>query len=293
MTPLDVVLYFGTVVIWGLGWTGMHFQVGPVAPEVSLVWRYLPAAPLMFALAAWRGERLRYPLNDHVTFAALGLTVFSLNYLLVYYASHHVASGLLSILFTTAAIGNVVLGAVFFGVPIDRRVVFGGLLGVAGVAAMFYPEVEGIRFDSGALLGFVLGLTGTLSFCVGNMISVAAQRRKLPVFASLAWAMAYGTLFVALLALVKGEAFMFDWRPSYMISLAYLSVFASFVGFAAYFTLLGRIGAARTGYSTVLYPVIALTASTLLEGYRWTPLAVAGLVSVLAGVILVLRQRVT
>jgi len=103
--------------------------------------------------------------------------------------------------------------------------------------------------------------------------------------------MTYGTTLIAVVAVVKGATFTVDWRPSYLISLAYISVLGSFAGFGIYFTLLGRIGPARAGYSTVLYPVVALAASTFLEGYRWTPLAVAGLVSVMIGVTLVLRQR--
>lgn len=291
MKPLDLTLFVSSVLIWGLAWIGTHYQVGVVAPEVSIVWRYAIATPMMFALALLRGESLRYRAVEHLYFVGLGLTTFSLNYVLFYYAAKHVSSGLLSILFTLAAVGNVVMGAAFFGARIRPRTIAGGLLGVAGVAAMFYPEAKDLRLDGGALLGFVLGLIATSCFCFGNMISLAAQRRRLPVFASLAWAMAYGTAFVALLALVRGEVFTVDLRPAYLVSLAYLSVIGSFVGFGIYFTMLGRIGAARAGYSTVLYPVIALVASTFLEGYRWTPLAVAGLVSVLAGVVLVLRQR--
>ena len=127
MTPLDLGALFRHRGDLGAGLDrACIIRSGTVAPEVSLVWRYLLAAPLMFALAAWRGERLRYPLSDHLTFAALGLTMFSLNYLLFYYATAPVASGLLSILFTIAAIGNVVLGAIIFGVRINRRVVVGG-----------------------------------------------------------------------------------------------------------------------------------------------------------------------
>lgn len=291
MTPLDYGLYTASVMIWGLSWICLHFQVGVVAPEVSIVWRYLIATPMMFVFAMMRGESLGYRLSDHVFFAGLGVTVFSMNYLLFYYAAMHVPSGLLSIQFTLAAIFNVVLAAIFFRTRIQGRVVIGGLFGVAGVAAMFYPEVQGLRLDGGAVLGFILGLLGTLSFCSGNMISLAAQRRKLPVFATLAWAMTYGTALIAVVAVAKGAAFIIDWRAPYLISLAYISLLGSFVGFGIYFTLLGRIGAARAGYSTVLYPVVALAASTLLEGYRWTPLAVAGLVSVMVGVFLVLRQR--
>lgn len=291
LTPLDYVLYVGSILIWGLAWIGMHFQVGVVAPEVSIVWRYLIATPMMFVFAMMRGERLRYRLSDHAYFVGMGLCVFSLNYLLFYYAAMHVPSGLLSIQFTLAAIFNVVLSAIVFRTRIHARIVLGGVFGIAGVAAMFYPELQGIGLNGGAALGFMLSLLATLCFCAGNMVSLAAQRRRLPVFASLAWAMTYGTALVAVVALVKGATFTIDMRAPYLISLAYISVLGSFVGFGAYFTLLGRIGAARAGYSTVLYPVVALAASTVLEGYRWTPLAIAGLVSVMVGVFLVLRQR--
>jgi drug/metabolite transporter (DMT)-like permease len=53
--------------------------------------------------------------------------------------------------------------------------------------------------------------------------------------------------------------------------------------------LLGRIGADRAAYSTVMFPVVALAVPTMLEGYRWTPPAVLGLFAVLAGNLLVLR----
>ena len=61
------------------------------------------------------------------------------------------------------------------------------------------------------------------------------------------------------------------------------------VAVAAYLTLLGRIGPARAGYATVMFPVFALLISTALEGYQWTVYAVAGLGLVTMGNILVIR----
>lgn len=290
MTKLDIVLYVVTVLIWGSSWIATHYQAALIAPEVSIVWRYGFATPLMFAVAAYRGECLRYGLAAHGYFVALGLCIFSINYMLFYHAAQHVPSGLLSIEFTLAAVGNVLLGAVVFGTRIERRAIFGGIVGIAGVAAMFYPQIQSLSLDGGALLGFVLGLVATSCFCIGNMVSLTAKRRGLPVFATLSWAMLYGTAIVALVGIAKGEAFVMDWSPIYLGSLVYLVLLASVVGFGTYFTLLNRIGAARAGYSTVLYPVVALAASTWLEDYRWTPLAAAGLAAVLFGVVLVLRQ---
>ena len=55
------------------------------------------------------------------------------------------------------------------------------------------------------------------------------------------------------------------------------------IGFTAYLTLVGRIGPERAAYCTVLFPIVALAVSTVFEGYRWSPLAVIGLLLVLAG----------
>src|SRR3569623_1145625 len=95
--PLDYVLYAVAVLVWGLSWIALHYQVGQVAPEVSIVWRIAIDAPLMLAFAALRGERLAFGFSDHVHFAALGAAIFSTNYALVYFAGVFIASGLLSI----------------------------------------------------------------------------------------------------------------------------------------------------------------------------------------------------
>jgi len=288
-TPFDFGLYTISVLVWGLSWIAMHYQVGQVAPEVSVVWRFAIAAPVMFMIAALRGERLLFPLSEHRYLAALGLAIFSTNFALFYYGAQHVASGLLSIVFSLASIGNVVLGALVFGTRIEPRVVIGALLGAVGVAAMFYPELSGMRADASAAIGLALSLGGTLSFCIGNMLSIAAQRHGLPIFASTAWGMSYGTVVMAVFSAARGQAFTFEWSATYIGGLLYLSLLGSVIAFSVYFTLLGRIGAARTGYMTVMYPVIALVVSTVFEGYRWTVPAVLGLAAVLAGNVLVLR----
>src|SRR5262245_49079199 len=91
MTGFDAALYSGLVLSWGFSWLAVHYQIGVVAPEVSLVWRFALAAPLMFAVAVWRGESLRYGLRDHATFAAFGFFLFSMNFILFYYGNYYLA----------------------------------------------------------------------------------------------------------------------------------------------------------------------------------------------------------
>ena len=100
---VDMALYGVTLLFWAFSWVAMHYQVGPVAPDVSIMWRFVIAAPIMLLLARLRGERLAFPLADHLRFAALGLFLFCLNFFLFYHAAAYVASGLLSVVVSLAA----------------------------------------------------------------------------------------------------------------------------------------------------------------------------------------------
>lgn len=291
ITPFDYALYGTVVIIWGFSWLAMHFQIGTVAPEVSVVWRFLLAAPGMLAIAAFRGERLRFSVSDHAVLVAFGLCLFCTNFTLFYYAAKYVVSGLLSVVFSLASIINVFLGLLVLHMPIDRRVALGGVLGTLGTGAMFYPQIAGAGFDRGVLLGLALSAAGTLSFCMGNMISARLQRRGIPVFAASAYGMMYGATALALFAAFRGHAFTVEPTWKYLGGLAYLSLIGSVLAFASYLTLLGRIGADRAAYVTVLGPAVALTVSTFAEDYRWSIPAIVGLAAVSAGIMLVVRPR--
>jgi drug/metabolite transporter (DMT)-like permease len=131
---------------------------------------------------------------------------------------------------------------------------------------------------------------GTLFFCSGNMISTVVQRRGVPLLSATAWGMTYGCVVLLALNVLRGNAFIIEPTFKYVGSLLYLSIGASVLAFMSYLTLLRRLGAARAGYATVLFPIIALAVSTVLEGYVWTPLAMVGVAFALIGNILVLRR---
>ncbi len=289
MTSADLALYALVVLVWGTSWIGMRWQVGVVEPEVSALWRFALACPIMFAWALARGQSLAFPPALHARFAAMGVFMFSTNLILFYNGSLMVATGLMAVVFSLASVFNAVLGAVFIGQRLEARMLGAGLVGVAGVALMFAPEISGTTLNDRALLGLVISAAATLSFCSGTIVSAAVQQRGIPVLSSSAWGMAYGSAFLLVFSLVRGSPLIVDWTPLYLGTLAWLAVVASVMAFAAYLTLMGRIGAARTGYSTVLFPVVALAVSTVIEGYRWTPLAVLGLALVIAGNVMMLR----
>jgi drug/metabolite transporter (DMT)-like permease len=291
LTARDLGLYAVTVFVWSTSWIALKGQLGLVSPEVSTLWRFVVAAGLMWLWVVAARQPLAFGLGDHLTMAALGVLLFSSNFTLFVYGAQYLPSGLLAVVFSLASILNLLLGALLLGQEIERRVAAGGMLGAAGIGLLYWPQIARAGFDANALVGLGFCVGGTLSFCLGNMVSTVIQRRGLPLLSASAWGMTYGALWLTLVSLARGQPFIIEWSGRWLASTLYLALFASVIAFACYLTLLRRIGAARAGYATVLFPVGALAISTFAEDYRWTTLAVIGVALALAGNVLVLRRK--
>ena len=284
-------LYVVTVLIWGSTWLAIDFQLGTVAPEVSIAYRYFIAAGLLFAWCALRRLPLRFEPRDHGTFALLGLLLFCLNYLAAYFAQLYITSALNAVVFSTMLWLNILGARLLFGVAFEPRVLLGAVLGLAGIVTLFWPQIGELTLSDATVVGASLSFGGAVIASLGNMASQRAQGRALPVVQSNAFGMLYGALFTAALAVVRGQPFNFDPSPGYVTSLLYLAVFGSVLGFGSYLTLLGRIGAHKSGYVVVMFPVVAVILSILFEDLVISASVVAGIALVLAGNIVILSRR--
>jgi len=280
---LIAFLYLLTIAVWGTSWLGIQFQLGTVAPAASVTYRFILSAAIMLALCWVMRRRTRFTLPQHGRAALQGLLLFSTNYYLIYEGSRFLPSGLVAVVFACVVIMNIAGTALLFGQPVGRRTLLGAALGLAGITAVFWPEIAAFDLGRDGSLGLLLCLLGTLSASLGMLTSAANQRRGMPVLETNAAGMAYGALFMALYTLAAGERFGFELSAGYVLSLLFLALFATVIGFWSYLTLVGRIGADRAGYVTVLFPIVALLLSTWFEGFRWTPLAVAGVALVVLG----------
>ena len=148
-----------------------------------------------------------------------------------------------------------------------------------------------MNFSTRGWWGVVLGFSATYLASLGNILSARHQRLGHGVIETNALGMAYGALVILLLALVLKKPFDFSLTFGYVSSLAYLAVFGSVLAFGLYLTLVGRIGAPKAAYATLLIPVVALQASAMVEGYQWSGWAFAGVALILTGNVIILKSR--
>lgn len=284
----NLLLYAATVCIWGSTWLGIKFQLGSVDPLVSVIYRFCLAAGLLFAWCRLRGLRLRFSGLDHLFIALQGVSLFAVNYWLFYLAEVYLSSGIVAVVFSTIVFWNILNGRLFLRTPMRANVLCGAVLGIVGIGLVFWPELSAVSLDDAGFRGFLLSVAATLMASFGNILSARNQRHGLPVVQTNAFGMAYGALFMLAAALVMDKPFFIDPSPAYLGSLAYLALFGSVIAFGCYLTLIGRIGADRAAYATLLFPIIALLLSTLFEDYRWSPAAIGGVVVILSGNTLVI-----
>lgn len=287
----NALLYALTSLIWGSTWLAIKFQLGQVDPEMSIVYRFALAAALLVGYSLARRLPMRFSSREHLFIALQGLTLFSLNYIMVYIAEQHITSGLVAIVFSLIIVFNVALAGLLLGDPIRPRVLIGGLVGILGLAMVFWPELSTLDLSGKRALGLGLSLIGTLCASFGNIVAARNQRHGLPIVQTNAYGMAYGAGFTLLVALLRGASFEFELTFSYISSLAYLALFGSVIAFGAYLTILSRIGPDRAAYITIIFPIVALTLSTMFEGLSWDLTAGIGVSLVVAGNAVALRRR--
>lgn len=276
-------LYVTTVLIWGTSWFAIKYQLGTVHALVSIAHRMALAALLCVLLTLLTQGLARIGRRDHLRIFVQGLCLFSCNYLFIYAATADLSSGLVAVMFSTMVVLNALGGALFMGVPLRPGVVYGGLVGLCGMSALFLPELETLHWDDPRLRALLICFLGTVCASAGNMIAAGNSLRGLPVLTCNSWGMFYGAAILYLAAWVLDIPITIDPSVEYLGSLAYLAFFATVLAFWAYISLLGRIGADRAAYTTLIFPVVALLISSVLEGYDWTLWSVAGLGLVLLG----------
>ena len=279
----DRFLFWAPTLIWATTWHVILYQLGDVAVLHSVALRFGLASIMLFAIARWRGESLAFSPAQHGWLLITGAVQYGFNYMGTYEAEKHLPSGLMAVLFSLMIFTNAIGGALCFGQSISRRFVLSGALGITGIVLIFWPAIAAAREGVGVLGAVGLGLMAVTFASIGNMLTLRLTRRGASLIPLLAWSMGYGAFTLLLIATLGGVEFHLDPRPSYWISLVYLSALGSVAAFLLYFNLAKRQGPGRAALTGLVIPPMALLMSALFEGWRPTLVSSAGMVLCLVG----------
>jgi drug/metabolite transporter (DMT)-like permease len=259
---------------------------------VGVALRFSLAAALIVLWCTARGHTVRLPRAAHGWLALMGCLNFFVSYLFVYYAEQRIVSGLVAIGYSAMPLVNMTLMRLFFGTPMSGRVGTGGLLGIGGIALIFWPEFARLAAGTPLMAGALLTACAVLTSGLANMVVARNQAAGIDGWPAMAYAMAYGALGTWSFVALTGEAVRVAWSWPFVASTVYLAALGSALAFGAYFALLRKVGPARSAYVGVMSTIAALMVSAVLEGYDWKAATVIGIALAVAGNVFALHRPV-
>lgn len=288
MNRLTETLFLSIIFLWGTTWIAIKHQVGIVPVEVSVLYRFLLAAILMFCVLRVKKVPLKFSFQQHVYMALLGILLFSLNFVLFYQAAPFFSSGILAIIFSTSVMMVMLNNVLFFNQKVTLLAVAGSLLGSLGLCLVFLTELKAFELNAHTWAGIGLALGGTYCFSLANQVSLKCRTLEIPLLSASFFGMVYGVVFLIGYCLIKGSAFCVDWSLGYLGGLVYLAIPGSVFGHSIYLALVNQIGPQKAAYTTLFYPIVALCLATFFESFIWVIEDFIGILLILVGNALVL-----
>jgi len=278
---MEALLFALICLIWGSTWVVIKIGLEGMLPFLGAGLRFLLATLLVGLVLAARRKRLRLTRDDKVCVLSLGLLVFWIDYAAVYWAELRISSGLTAIIFSTMPLMASLLSAYWTrSETLTGRKVAGIVVGILGTALLFWPH-EHLGYQQ--TLGMLAALGGCLSATI-NLVTMKKYGHNSDPFVLNFFGMGLGAACLLVMSAALEDWHTVVWTRSNVLAILYLSVFGSVIAFSSYYYLIKKMDATIVSLSTLIIPIVALILGRAFLGEMVTPLAVAGIVTILAGV---------
>lgn len=281
------IIYF----VWGSTFLAIRIGVHQVPPLLFAAMRFTTAGVVLYAWTLARGERSPTR-TEWLSASLLGLLIFVGDYGLLFWAEQRVPSGMAAVMMATIPVFIALCEILLLKTQrLTVRLGLALLIGIVGVAVLVSRSLH--------LGDSPIDTRGALALILGSALWAIASvlTRKLPLppskFLSSAAQMVAGGLMLIVCAALSGE--LHGFHPSTLprsawLSLAYLIVFGSIIGFTAYVWLIHRESPTRVGTYAYVNPVIAVLIGHALGGEALGLRTVLGTLLVLVSVVLIARK---
>ena len=282
------IIYF----VWGSTFLAIRVGVREVPPFLLAGMRFLIAGAVLYGWTIARGERSPNG-RQWASVALLAVLIFVLDYGLLFWAEQRVPSGIAAVMMATIPVFMAVSEIVFLRTQkLTLRLALALLIGIGGVAVLMSRslKLDGMPIDN---VGAVALMVASMNWSVAS-----ALMRKLPLPASKVMSsgaqMLAGGVFLGLTSVALGE--FRNFHPSSVslgawLSLLYLIVAGSIIGFTAYVWLLHHESPTKVGTYAYVNPIVAVLVGHFLGGEALSLRTILGSLFVLISVVVITTSR--
>src|SRR4051812_6132167 len=282
MKSADICIAVMVAVIWGLAFVASRIALDELSPELMTALRFAIAAlPCLFV----RKPKVSWPL-----LLAISLTLFLGQFLAQAYAiAHGVPVGLASVIVQSQALFTIGFAAIAFREYPRRTQILG--IGIAAAGLLMICGTVGHDFSVGA---FAVLMISPVSFATGNLLLRKAQDARM--FDLFAWLCLVAALPLLALTLVA-DGIKPTWQALSHLSWSGLTAMLAIgaISTSIAYWLWGRLLRDHTAAQVVpfalLVPFVGAAASSLVFGETFGPLRLAGMLTVIGGIAVMLLAK--
>lgn len=271
--------YLGMIIIWSTTPLAIKWSGDGVGFLFGVSARMLLGAIVCSLIMAILSRKLPLHRDAVHTYVAAGVGIFGAM-MCVYWGAQFIPSGLISVLFGLTPIMTGLLAICWLHEDaLTVRKITGIMFGIIGLVVIFG---SGIEFGNQAGYGILAVLVAVVIHSIST-VWVKAINAKLP-----ALEVVNGGLLVAAPAyLATWWLFEGAW-PEVMptralLSISYLALFGSVLGFIMFYYVLKHIDASRVALVTLITPVVALFIGQILNNESIAPVVWIGTCCILIG----------
>ncbi len=286
-----IALAFAAVyLVWGSTYLAILYAIETIPPFLMAGTRFLVAGAILYLWARLTGGT-RPSKAQWVATAITGILMLAVGNGAVTWSEQRIPSGLAALFVATVALWMVLLEFLRKnGTRPTRLSILGLMLGFGGVAVLVGPAALTNARDVDVLAALVL-IGASLSWAAGSVYSRVLAR---PASAALGSGMQMlaGGVVLAIVGLSAGELTQLDVAEvttRSALSVAYLIVFGSLVGFTAYAWLLRVCTPAAVATYAYVNPMVAMFLGWLIAGEEFSPRMIIAAAIILSGVALINR----
>jgi drug/metabolite transporter (DMT)-like permease len=251
-----VAAFAALYVFWGGTFLAIRYAVAEIPPLLMMATRCAAGAAILFAWLAWRRQLERPTRAQWLTSAAAGAFLFVGCHGLLGPGEQRVTSGEAALYATATPLWIVLLDAMHTRHAPSQRVLAGLTLGTLGVAVLSAGGAT-----SGTAVDSMVLIVGGLYWAAGSLIARDGARPK-SAFQSTAMQLAAGAAALLVASALTGELSE-GWTPGQVtvrgiVSLAFLVVCGTVLGFGAYTWLMRVATPATVSTYAFVNPIVAL-----------------------------------
>lgn len=280
---VNIVAYGVLVVIWSTTPLAIKWSAGDVSFAGAIFWRILLSAILALLIVRVRGESL-WGYRHGVRFYAVAAIGIAPNFLLVYWASQWIPSGLISVIFSTTPFLMGVLSYYMLGKQVFTvQRVIALCIAVSGLIVVFADQL--LQMGAEGAYGIVAMVLSVILFAVSSTYLQKIDA-NIPVLQKTAGGLCFSVPPLAIVWWLVDGALPWPISLQGGLSIVYLGVFGSLLGFALYYFLLHRLSAYVVSTVGMISPIFALMLGSVLADELLTYRLLLGAGLVLVGLTL-------